>query len=155
MLRVWKEICVARGSTESWRRPDRAAPGLILALGLLAMAGCGGKANVLPEDGPTMKEIYDVHFGQMRGGAIEDARAKLGQDRAGRGIAPGDGDLYRYTRDAQNEIEGIFPRLPNPTLVMYVFPHLSGAEGAPVPGYSTSFPMYTGVEYALPGEGQQ
>jgi conjugative transfer region lipoprotein (TIGR03751 family) len=107
-----------------------------------------------------MKQIYDGHFEQMRGEAIEGAREKLGQSRPrvgarggpGRGIAPGEGDLYGYTRDAQSEIEALFPRLPNPTLVLYVFPHLTGAEGAPVPGYATSFPLYPGVEYALPGE---
>ena len=53
-------------------------------------------------------------------------------------------------RDALNEIDVLFPRLSNPTLVMYVFPHLAG--GAPVPGYATAFPLYEGVEYALPGE---
>ena len=44
----------------------------------------------------------------------------------------------------------MFPRLPNPTLVMYIFPHLAGDAGAPVPGYTTAFPMYEQVEYALP-----
>ena len=35
---------------------------------------------------------------------------------------------------------------------MYVFPHLSGSESVPVPGYSTVFPLYQRVHYALPGE---
>ncbi|KAI3479603.1 hypothetical protein L1887_58330 [Cichorium endivia] len=39
-----------------------------------------------------------------------------------------------YTRTAVNEIRNLFPRLPNPDLVMYVYPHLSGTEQAPVPG---------------------
>jgi conjugative transfer region lipoprotein (TIGR03751 family) len=34
---------------------------------------------------------------------------------------------------------------------MYIFPHLA-AGGVGVPGYATSFPMYTHVIYALPGE---
>jgi conjugative transfer region lipoprotein (TIGR03751 family) len=37
-------------------------------------------------------------------------------------------------------------------LVMYVFPHLAGAERVPVPGYATTFPLYERIEYALPGE---
>ena len=57
-----------------------------------------------------------------------------------------------YTRSAANEIRSQFPRLPNPDLVMYVFPHLAGSEQAPVPGYSTVFPFYRQVHYALPGE---
>jgi conjugative transfer region lipoprotein (TIGR03751 family) len=68
-----------------------------------------------------------------------------------RPIASGDADLEGYTRTAENEISGRFPRLPNPTLVMYVYPHL-GPGGAPIPGYSTTLPMYVGVEYAMPGE---
>jgi hypothetical protein len=35
---------------------------------------------------------------------------------------------------------------------MYIFPHLSGSERTPVPGYVTTFPFYETVEYALPGE---
>ncbi|QGM70484.1 TIGR03751 family conjugal transfer lipoprotein, partial [Proteus mirabilis] len=49
------------------------------------------------------------------------------------------------------EIHQQFPRLPNPDMVMYVFPHLS-AGNLPVPGYSTVFPFYHQVQYALPGE---
>ncbi|MGE4545994.1 MAG: TIGR03751 family conjugal transfer lipoprotein [Pedobacter sp.] len=56
-----------------------------------------------------------------------------------------------YTRTANNELKSLFPRLPNPTLVMYVYPHLA-SSGVPVPGYSTAFPMYDTVQYALPGE---
>ncbi|BBI91914.1 conjugative transfer region lipoprotein TIGR03751 family [Serratia symbiotica] len=55
------------------------------------------------------------------------------------------------SRSQENEIQQTFPRLPNPDMVMYVFPHL--AEGnTPVPGYSTVFPFYRQVHYALPGE---
>ena len=41
--------------------------------------------------------------------------------------------LHGYTRDAYTELDIRFPRLPNPILIMYVFPHLSG-ELTPVPG---------------------
>lgn len=57
-----------------------------------------------------------------------------------------------YTRTAQNEIDRQFHRLPNPDLVMYVFPHLAGTDPVPVPGYSTVFPLHQRVQYALPGE---
>lgn len=56
-----------------------------------------------------------------------------------------------YTRTQSSEIHQQFPRLPNPDMVMYVFPHLS-AGNLPVPGYSTVFPFYHQVQYALPGE---
>lgn len=63
-----------------------------------------------------------------------------------------DSDLAGYTRAAAHEIDSLFSRLPNPDLVMYVYPHLAGPDNTPVPGYATSFPMYERVEYALPGE---
>ncbi len=66
--------------------------------------------------------------------------------------APPHAEQATYTRSAANEIRSQFPRLPNPDLVLYVFPHLAGSEQAPVPGYSTVFPFYRQVHYALPGE---
>lgn len=63
-----------------------------------------------------------------------------------------DNPLPAYTRTAQNEIYSQFKRLPNPDLVLYVFPHLTGTDPAPVPGYSTVFPLYQRVQYAMPGE---
>lgn len=51
-----------------------------------------------------------------------------------------------------NATQALFRRLPNPDLEMYIFPHLAGSEGVPVPGYTTVFPFYNRVQYALPGE---
>ena len=122
---------------------------LISALGLISLAGCAStKEAVLPQDGPSMKDIYQEHIQEMNAGDPLSIRQELGN----RPILTGDTSLHGYTRDAANEIDAIFPRLPNPTLVMYVFPHLAGEESVPVPGYATAFPMYERTEYALPGE---
>ncbi|MBT2989931.1 MAG: TIGR03751 family conjugal transfer lipoprotein [Candidatus Thiodiazotropha sp. (ex Ctena orbiculata)] len=123
----------------------------ITALGLisLVLAGCAStKDSVLPQDGPSMKAIYEGHVEEMNARDPQVVRGEL-DDRP---ILTGDTALHGYTREAFNEIDVLFPRLPNPTLVMYVFPHLAGETGAPVPGYATAFPMYEQVEYALPGE---
>ncbi len=123
----------------------------IAALGLisLVLAGCAStKDTVLPQDGPSMKAIYEGHVHEMNADNPEALRSELGD----RPIVAGEAALHGYTRDAFNEIDVLFPRLPNPTLVMYIFPHLAGDAGAPVPGYTTAFPMYEQVEYALPGE---
>ncbi|WP_101776033.1 TIGR03751 family conjugal transfer lipoprotein [Pasteurella oralis] len=62
-------------------------------------------------------------------------------------------DNASYTRDSQNEVKNLFPRLPNPDLVMYVFPHLTNnIEPVPIPGYTTVFPFYGRTQYAQPGE---
>ncbi len=129
------------------RQPIRAISAIV-SISLL-LGGCAGtKDAVLPQDGPSMQAIYDAH---MRALAAQDpivVRGALGS----RPINSGDEDLDGYTREAFNELDITFPRLPNPSLVLYVFPHLAGAERTPVLGYTTTFPLYERVEYALPGE---
>ena len=94
-----------------------------------------------------MQQIYSEHMRQS--GARKDPRQlRNGLERP---VKPGRQNLRAYTREAANEINQVFPLLPNPQMVLYVFPHLS-AEGAPVPGYSTAFPLYPVDQYALPGE---
>ena len=120
-----------------------------LSLISLVLAGCAStKDNVLPQDGPSMKAIYDGHIQAMNARDPQVIRRELGNRR----LDTGEAALQGYARDAFNEIDVLFPRLANPTLVMYVFPHLAGETKAPVPGYATAFPMYEQVEYALPGE---
>lgn len=124
---------------------------LISALSLISLALCGcasTKEAVLPQDGPPMKTIYEQHIQEM--GARDPMAVHEALDH--RPIVDGEGSLHGYTREAHNEIDTTFPRLPNPSLAMYVFPHLAGDEQVPVPGYVTTFPMYERVEYALPGE---
>jgi conjugative transfer region lipoprotein (TIGR03751 family) len=117
-----------------------------ISLALLA-AGCasGAKEDILPQDGPTMKQVYDGHFGRR-------PAASGGRQAGPRPAADADGPAG-YARDAGDAVNAQFPRLPNPDLVIYVFPHLS-AKGYPVPGYATAVPMWQGVEYALPGEAE-
>ena len=120
-----------------------------LSLISLVLAGCAStKDAVLPQDGPSMQAIYEDHVNTMNARDPQVIRGELGR----RPVVTGEAALQGYTREAFNEIDVLFPRLPNPTLVMYVFPHLASDARAPVPGYTTAFPMYEQVEYALPGE---
>ena len=130
------------------RMPDHIKRvGLVLLS--LAVGGCSTTMQeVIPKDQPSMLTIYHTHNDGAQGGDSEQVRATV----AARPLDNGFGDLDGYTRTAANEIDDLFPRLANPDLVMFVYPHVSGA-GAPIPGYSTVFPMYDTVEYALPGEG--
>ena len=121
----------------------------LLAIVLISLAGCAGsKDTILPSDGTTMKTIYARHFSDIGMRDTMSVRTELKSRPLESDVA----DLAGYLRDAFNELDAHFPRLPNPTLVMYVFPHLVGEERVPVPGYATTFPMYRQVEYALPGE---
>lgn len=141
---------------------------------VLLLQGCAStKEDVFPDDMRPMRAVYDDHFARLKTRGIEGVRAELQKERtrppaqtAGTGPllpvnkAPGvqltalegaEGRLAGYTRQVHNEIEALFPTLPNSDLIMYVYPHLS-EDGAPVPGYATAFPFYERVEYALPGE---
>jgi conjugative transfer region lipoprotein (TIGR03751 family) len=61
-------------------------------------------------------------------------------------------DYIEYTRTTRSELDSLFPRLENPDLVIYVYPHLATRTRAPIPGYTTVVPLYERVEYRLPGE---
>jgi conjugative transfer region lipoprotein (TIGR03751 family) len=129
------------------RQPLKAI--LAIASISLVLGGCTStKDSVLPRDGPPMEAIYDAHMRELGAQDPTVVRGALGTRR----INSGEENLHGYTREAFNELDVSFPRLPNPSLVMYVFPHLAGTERTPVPGYSTTFPLYERVEYALPGE---
>ena len=115
----------------------------------ISVTGCAGsKDTLLPDDGRTIEKIYEEHFSDIGLNGTLAAREALNSRQVhSHGL-----DLSGFVRDAYNELDRHFPRLPNPTLVMYVFPHLAGTERVPIPGYATTFTLYRHVEYALPGE---
>lgn len=122
--------------------------------GSLLLAGCASdKDQLLPHGEQTMLDIWNSAGAQGTQQRLLDARQSLRRPLDQAQLAA----LIQlpYTRTAANEIRSLFPRLPNPDLLMYVYPHLSGSEQAPVPGYSTVFPFYQRVQYALPGERQE
>ena len=143
---------------------------LIISFLISLLSGCArnNQESLLPQEGPTMKQVYDHHFtGQAlpkrKNDDEESDEASTNDETESdsndisivRRPLPADYDLTGYTREANNEINQIFPRLTNPTLVIYIYPHLSGSERHPVPGYSSAFTLYEKVEYALPGEPEE
>ncbi len=99
------------------------------------ITGCA--RSKLPEASSSMAEVY---YGV-------DAVSNL---HARREINGGSEDLTGWTRDGATELSTRFPRVANPTMVMFVFPHLAG--DMPIPGYVTTFPLWESPPYALPGE---
>lgn len=122
----------------------------ILAMTLvMLLAGCSSKEAILPAGGSTMLDLWQHRLGSAQQGtqARETLRRPLtGPERQGDRT-----QAESYSRTQESELSQQFPRLPNPDMVMYVFPHLADGS-APVPGYSTVFPFYTRTQYALPGE---
>lgn len=131
---------------------------LLIVAALMALAGCAtNKEKLLTHGGDTMLDIWNQETGGAAGGGrasreLLDARQTLRRPLTDADVQAAPDVQARYTRTAQNEIYRQFHRLPNPDLVMYVFPHLAGTDPVPVPGYSTVFPLYQRVQYALPGE---
>lgn len=128
------------------RTDHTARLGAATALAAALLAGCTSfipRESPLPRDGATMTEVYRTHMGTD--GTSQTVRERLPQRGA-------DDDAVVSRRKLLSEpLNNRFERLPNPDLTMHVFPHLSKGK-YPVPGYDTVFPMYEGVEYALPGE---
>jgi conjugative transfer region lipoprotein (TIGR03751 family) len=89
------------------------------------------KVKVFGTDMPSMKRIHDEKF------HIADDETLVRPQRS--------------ISDKDSREQGEFQWLPNPTLRMYVFKHLTAA-GHPVPGYSTFFRLYTRDHIAAPGE---
>jgi len=130
---------------------------LVAATVVTSMAGCStSKEELLTHGDRTMQDIWRQQTsdggGNTVGRQLLDARQSLRRPITDVDVQAAPAEQARYTRTAANEIQRQFHRLPNPDLVMYVFPHLSGSDPAPVPGYSTVFPLYQRVQYAMPGE---
>lgn len=114
---------------------------LTIALSISLLSGCvrtHKKEGPIPRTGPT---IADTYRASTQGSETFHARQ----------ISSGDRDLRGFTRDSHREIRQLFPSVNNPTLVTYIFPHITSA-GLPVPGYTTAFRMYPEDAFALPGE---
>ncbi|MBX8554342.1 TIGR03751 family conjugal transfer lipoprotein [Pseudomonas cichorii] len=122
-----------------------------LWIGMVLICACSTDKDKLMPPGPgNMLDYWNGSTSSGNGSAqriLLDARQQLR-----RPLQEAESPLTAYTRTAQNEIYSQFKRLPNPDLVLYVFPHLTGTDPAPVPGYSTVFPLYQRVQYAMPGE---
>lgn len=129
----------------------------VLGLTVLLGACTTTKEQLLPHDHQTMLDIWNAETGGNAGGGqatrqLLDARQSLRRPLTEADIQAAPDVQASYTRAAANEIYAQFQRLPNPDLLMYVYPHLAGTDPVPVPGYSTVFPLYQRVQYALPGE---
>lgn len=120
---------------------------VLIGFGISAVTGCVMTSrNKLPGDMKSKEQIWKEHFKGQAHRASYQGRGT----RSYHEDDPSHG--FSFVRHSKNETRALFKRLPNPDLVLYVFPHVKGPEQTPVPGYTTVFPMYTEVHYAMPGE---
>lgn len=118
-----------------------------LGLAVVTLAGCASKLDdVANSDAPTMKHIYEQGTG-TDSASLEERKVMLL-----RRPATYADDLQVGLPPHPERLDHLYPRLPNPDLIMYVRPHAVGRSGAPIPAYITRFTMYERQPYALPGE---
>jgi conjugative transfer region lipoprotein (TIGR03751 family) len=126
---------------------------LISVLGVVSLSGCSNLlSSKMPTGSVSMHQAYDDAINgtnsSIGGGSLNQVRAKLNTLRQQHV------NYSHFTRTQENEINSQFLRLPNPSIVMYVYPHEAGSgyNITPVPGYSTVFPLYRHVYYTMLGE---
>jgi len=111
------------------------------------LSGCATKDTLLPIPEQDMKAVYESHMRGVGDGQLFDSRSVLR-----RPMIEGDVELSEYVRTEKNQLESKFKKIPNPTMYMFVAPHLSTRSKVPIPGYLTEFSMWEQDNYALPGE---
>ncbi|PID63418.1 MAG: TIGR03751 family conjugal transfer lipoprotein [Gammaproteobacteria bacterium] len=123
---------------------------LVLAFGVCSLAACAHspKQVIRQGEGPTVVEILQGTGGDV---AESETARHTEQDIVRRPGTTSAGHAG-YARTALNETRQLFPVLPNPTILLYVHPHLATSEQMPVPGYTTAYSLYERQQYALPGE---
>ncbi|MDE1485156.1 TIGR03751 family conjugal transfer lipoprotein [Xenorhabdus bovienii] len=127
---------------------------IILFLASAFLTGCvTSKEDLMPAGEYNMMEIWQGKTGERVSSkhVTQQARNALSRSLTDKEQTQQLSLSESYSRTQETEINQQFPRLPNPDMVMYVFPHLSPGN-LPVPGYSTVFPFYHQVQYAMPGE---
>src|SRR5579864_5690953 len=113
-----------RSVTRSWT--NFAAVGVVTTLTLLVSGCATRKEKLLPHGRETMLDVWTQNTaGGLTGvrptRALVEARAALRRPLNAADRDRAVADTLNYTRNAENEADRLFVRLPNPDLVMYVF----------------------------------
>ncbi|KAF5291918.1 hypothetical protein FQA39_LY19400 [Lamprigera yunnana] len=126
----------------------------LLASGCTVVKDRQSPINEVTKGSPT---VLDVYRGTAYRDEVERQKRITPQDRMreqtnARPVNPGDELTLRYW-SAVEPMQQRFARVPNPDLVMVVYPHLARGPVARLPRLLwTVFPMYEQTQYALPGE---
>lgn len=124
-----------------------------VVLSCVLLSGCvsPGK-HTLPRGGTlTMAQIYQEKTGlAISTNAPTRSSMTLTQVRANVQQTVG----HPLAQDPSATIRQQFPVLPNPPIMLYVYPHWvnSGGTQVPIPGYITAFFLYRENQFASPAE---
>lgn len=116
---------------------------LINSLIALSLSGCSSMlSSKMPRGSVTMEQAYNGAInGVGNNHSVHQIRKKIPQLT----------QISSSENPQVTEIANQFPLLPNPNMVMYVYPHEVGnrTNAVPVPGYFTEFPLYRHVYYGM------
>ena len=96
---------------------------LSLAIISINLTACNSIGNVVPEKGQSMEQVYD-YMGKMSHEHSPDVKKPINVNAS----------------PVMTIAQANFHQVLNPTMQLYVYPHLAGE--LPVPGYVTEFQVY-------------
>lgn len=124
---------------------------LLVLIVSFELTGCASLlSSKMPKGSVTMQQAYNQAIdgsSNAGGGSLKKVREHLNALKVT--LPSNAGSNAGDTRSQENEIDSAFQPLPNPNIIMYVYPHEvgSGDNLTPVPGYSTVFSLYLHVYY--------
>lgn len=112
---------------------------LIILMISINLSACHTTGNVVPKNGPSMEQVYD----SMRGSSISKKRKQH------RNLVQEEERFSSFNQANSNQMTSAFTKISNPELKLYIYPHFSGTEEVPIPGYATVFNAYERDHYTL------
>ena len=132
---------------------------------LLILTACTTTKPAIPEEGLTLPALYRQAITGDEANSVtastavsskSDKKRQTNQSKPshqqhqnGNSTRPQKISYVGYTRTANNEIKSLFKARKNPSIPIYIYPHLTqvGSEQMPVPGYTSSFFLYQRNQY--------
>ena len=149
---------------------------LTLTSSSLLLSGCSSLSQVIPKEGPSMEQQYD---GMKKVSPRPDAdwvNESGASKKTSKSVTTSDSSLSTEENNDDADVSSLrkqvqpvalrstalkqsvptsnmwnsFHKVSNPTLTLFIYPHLSGNDELPVPGYTTAFNAYDHDHFALP-----
>ena len=122
---------------------------IIACASMLLLSACSSHvaSGNIPEAGLTVSQIYHE--------SLDDTATSWTAPRYRvNPVSTASVGYGGYTRTAANETEMLFKPLDNPSIPMFIYPHVAliGDEQLLKPGYTTAFFLYKQNQFALASE---
>ncbi|MBA2710122.1 MAG: TIGR03751 family conjugal transfer lipoprotein [Tatlockia sp.] len=124
-------------------------PMILVCASTIALGSCSRSvaSGFVPEQGLTVSQLYQGSIDESAK-SWEAPRYRIKTTEVKKSGYAG------YTRTAENETKALFKPLDNPTVPIFIYPHVAliGDEQLVKPGYTTEFFLYKQNQFALANE---